>query len=314
MADFADTADELRQQLLELVALLGLTLEESKTPVPANTLEILGVEVRLNRLKTSSGETVKASLTLGETKRRFWADLARQTLATGKIEYRELERLVGRLAFAAAAAWGPIARGHLTALYALLARGGSLIDVESVPSARQDLEWWTTWLLEGRIKDIIPHILALPSAIIYSDAEKNGGIGAVLFADDSSQWLARVVHSCISSKLKTRKTQIFPYEVVASVVALAKWKRALAGRRVVCFVDNIAARGSLASGRSSQPDVNGIIGFAWRLSLEFRIALYFVWVPSALNVADGPSRGDSMVGMHRMPLHIRWESIVACMP
>ena len=104
------------------------------------------------------------------------------------------------------------------------------------------------------------------------------------------------------SKLEPRKTQIFPYEVIAATVSLIKWGSDMHVRRVVCFVDNVAVRGSLASGRSSQPDVNGIIGMAWQCAVKYRIAVFFVWVLPALNVADGPPRGDSVAWARRVPL------------
>ena len=54
MADFEETAEELRTLLLELVSLMGLTLQESKTPSPSDSLEILGVEVQLDHIKKTS--------------------------------------------------------------------------------------------------------------------------------------------------------------------------------------------------------------------------------------------------------------------
>ena len=309
MADFEQTADELRSLLLELVSLLGLTLEESKTPSPADTLEILGVEIALDYLRVAGGFTLSAGLAVGPSKRQFWASLIGDTLQAGTIPYRDLEKLVGRLVFASSAAWGPLARGHLTSLFALLARGGGQVDVDSVLLARGDLQWWQSWLLEARVVSVVPRVIDLPHAIIYSDAEGTGGIGAVLILDGQCQWFAGKVPNMITSRLKQRKTQIFPFEVAAATAALVKWGELIQGRRVAFFVDNIAARGALAAGRSSQPDVNGIIGIAWQCVVRFRLATFFLWVPSLLNISDGPSRGDEIVWCPRAPLDIRWESI-----
>ena len=161
------------------------------------------------------------------------------------------------------------------------------------------------------MKDVVPLVTELPYGIVYSDAEKKGGIGAVLYADGLCQWMAGVVPSSVSSKLKPRKTQIFLFEVIAAVAALKKWGKFLSGRRVVFFVDNLAARGSLATGRSSQRDVNGIIGLAWKLSIKYHMSLFFTWVPSALTISDGPSRGVALKGMPQVRLDIRWEVICA---
>ena len=125
--------------LVERVSLLGVTLEESKTPEPSDHMEISGVEVALGHIRTSVGQSLRASLTVGRAKRVFWGNLIQNTLATGTITYKGFEKLVGRLAFASSAAWGPLARGHLTSLYALLGRGGGNINIDSTRLARGDL-------------------------------------------------------------------------------------------------------------------------------------------------------------------------------
>ena len=134
-------------------------------------------------------------------------------------------------------------------------------------------------------------------------------MGAFLWMSGSHQWLAGHVPSAVSSQLASRKTQIFPFEVLAATVAIIKWGPALAGRRVAFFVANIAARGSLASGRSSKADVNAVVGLVWRLAIKYRISMFFIWVPSALNIADGPSRGEAISWAQRVPLDVRWEVV-----
>ena len=47
LVDFGELAAESRSLMLEVVALLGFTLEESKTPAPASSQDVLGVQVTL---------------------------------------------------------------------------------------------------------------------------------------------------------------------------------------------------------------------------------------------------------------------------
>ena len=101
MADFEDTAAELRSMLLELVSLLGLTLEETKTPEPSDSLEILGVVVHLSYISVSNGFTLHASLTVGSAKRAFWGTLIQQALVSPTMPYKDFEKLTGRLVFGA---------------------------------------------------------------------------------------------------------------------------------------------------------------------------------------------------------------------
>ena len=163
--------------------------------------------------------------------------------------------------------------------------------------------------MEARTVDVIPRSVDLPFAVIYTDAEGNGGIGGVLLLDSSREWFAGQVPPGLADKLKPRKTQIFPFEVIAAVVALIKWGPLIQGRRVAFFIDNFAARGSLASGRSSQADVNGIIGVTWQVVVSACISIFFLWVPSALNIADFPSRRAPVPLAKHVPLDIRWERI-----
>ena len=109
--------------------------------------------------------------------------------------------MVGRLAFASSAAWGPLARGRLTSLYGLLARGGCPISVDSSVIARADLEWWQSWLLEARIVDVVPRPIDLLFGILHSDAERNGSIGAFCVIDDCSEWCAGRTPEPIASRL-----------------------------------------------------------------------------------------------------------------
>ena len=303
------TAVELRELLMELVSLLGLTLEAAKTPEPSPTMEILGVTVALSMFRTPPGLTLRASFSVGPAKRILWAHHIQQVLDAGCVQYGELEQLVGRLSFASSAAWGPLARGHLASLFALLARGGGSIPVAPACTAAFDLAWWRAWLLEARTVDIIPRSVDLPLAVVYTDAEGHGGIGGVLLLDASRESFAGRVPPELAKRLKPRRTQIFPFEVLAGVAALIKWGSLLCGRRVAFFIDNFAARGSLASGRSSQVDVNGIVGAAWQLVARYGISIFFIWVPSSLNIADFPSRRAHVPCTVRVPLDIRWEVV-----
>ena len=228
MADYAETATELRSFLLELVSLLSLTLEESKSPEPSESLEILGVEVMLSHIATPTGKTLKASLTVGPANWQFWVSQIEDALSSGTISFRELEKLVGT--FASSAAWGPLARGHLTSLHSLLSRGGGCIAIDSTMLARADLQWWMSWLLEARVIDVMSRGVDLPSAIMYY-AQKDAVVGAVLAIGNDIECFGGRVSSLVISRLKPRKTQIFPLEVIAATSTIMKRGARAQGRK-----------------------------------------------------------------------------------
>ena len=68
--------------------------------------------------------------------------------------------------------------------------------------------------------------------------------------------------------------------------------RTLPTRLVLSFLKNDAARDSLIKGYSAVRVSSTLIGMFWLLELETESLTWFSRVPSASNVADGPSRID----------------------
>ena len=155
----------------------------------------------------------------------------------------------------------------------------------------RDLTWWFEWLAHERLSQLVPAALDLPVAILYTDAEGGGGIGAVLVKGSDITYFSGRVSRKVSAALRSRATQIFPFEVIAVAAAVSQWKRQLQGHRVVIFVDNRGALGALRKGASTQDDVGRILLMAWSNFIAAGILPIFLWVPSALNCADPPSRG-----------------------
>ena len=76
-------------------------------------------------------------------------------------------------------------------------------------------------------------------------------------------------------------------------------------RRVLCFVDNQALLGSLRKGRSSAVRLLHICRRVAAHALFAELRLHYRYVPSALNVADAPSRGKPNAGCQA------WQSMTA---
>ena len=72
--------------------------------------------------------------------------------------------------------------------------------------------------------------------------------------------------------------------------------RFITGRGCVVFIDNTSALGVLRNGRCATDDLNELAFLTHTLASAFDARLSFHWVPSALNWADPPSRGQAARG------------------
>ena len=131
-----------------------------------------------------------------------------------------------------------------------------------------------------------------PPAVIFTDAEGDGGCGAVLVVDSLREARSRfaTVPECLVEGLKKRKTQIVAYELVVPGAAVMSWREAIAGRRVVFYIDNNSALAILQNGRSRRNDLNKIAFQIHDLCHRYHVVPYFLRVDSASNPSDPVSR------------------------
>jgi hypothetical protein len=125
--------------------------------------------------------------------------------------------------------------------------------------------------------------------LIYSDAEGSGGWGA-LRASAPQLWFSGALPKWISAHLKRRVTQILAYELLALVVAVFSLAR-VPGASVVVFCDNSAVVAAVSAGTSSARDLRLIVEGFWEIAARHDLSIHVLYVPTAVNPADAPSRG-----------------------
>jgi hypothetical protein len=103
-AETEDSAISCRQLVLDIVSLLGFTLEPSKTPEPLTSLDILGVTVSLQ----STASRLVISSVPDKAKVSFWLRDIQDCLFSNSLPLGLASQLVGRLSFAAWAVWGHV--------------------------------------------------------------------------------------------------------------------------------------------------------------------------------------------------------------
>ena len=170
--------------------------------------------------------------------------------------------------------------------------------------ARDEIQWWISYLRLGQRHRFPLNILTLPIVYLYTDAEGSGGIGGCLCAEGPSRRLRLCftdrLDQRFTSNLQTRITQIIPLEAMAVAVAVEIFKIQLAGSRCVFLIDNQSVLGSLRKGRCKAPDINRVVCLIADRILHLSIMPCFLWVPSSFNLADAPSRGVSVRGFQHV--------------
>ena len=86
------------------------------------------------------------------------------------------------------------------------------------------------------------------------------------------------------------KTYIAQLELLMVLVALLQLAEHLRGRRGIWFIDNTAALMALVRGRSNSEDLDRLAGLIHAVLFAHRVWMYFEWVESGANWADGVSR------------------------
>ena len=289
------------------VALLGLTLDPVKSPLPDVQAIILGVKV------TCLSDSLEFEVE--ESKVAFWVQQLHEVAEGRPQSPQELHKLVGRLSFGCWAVWGQGAAAQLAPFYRAVFSG----DVRS-PGLREAAQWWIAHL-SGAVCRVMAYRLspaALPPCVIYTDAEGSGGVGACLFRHGKHLWWGaraprsmRELHEVLGYP---RKMPVFVYEAVVPFLALRLWGERLRNRRVLFYVDNTSALGALRRGRSRlSPALNALVFEWWKLARSFGIEASFMWVPSRFNPADPPSRGSPppVVGLRiTSPASAAWVEVV----
>ena len=161
---------------------------------------------------------------------------------------------------------------------------------------RAALQWWRQFL-ESDPQRTVPMVPPKRGrSIIYSDATGAGKVAWVAQIGDSvRKWAASAVPSSLRKWACHRKTQIATWELVAAICAF--WSLVddiseLGATEVHLFVDSSSALGCLMRGSARRPDWNALVQHLWFETAHRGILLLGWWVPSALNLADAPTRQD----------------------
>jgi len=177
-------------------------------------------------------------------------------------------------------------RSYLAGLFRFIASFKNNFQVREPPhSVTSDMRWWR----DALSMPVIARSLELRGAPLdldlWVDASEEWGIG-LTWGHEFDAWR-------LCEGWKTDSRDIGWAEAVALELALlAVIERGYRDVDVIVRGDNTGARGALLKGRGRNPHTNLCVRRIERWSQRFGIEVVPVYVPSADNKADAPSRGD----------------------
>ena len=290
-AIFAEHSAEIRDAMLEICELLGIILDPEKSPDPDESQVILGVLVKIKYQTRRDYTSCTVTTRLDPQKAEFWRGIINDVIDSRVIPTKVAEKLAGRLNFATSATVGGVGGARLRNLYSAVFRCDTRVD----DSLLVELKWWAE-RLRSQTDSLFPcGPRPQKICVLYTDAEGSGGIGA-LFETAGKPILSFRNRLDIRKLpfLVDRKTQIIPFESLAVLASIKLWRSELAGARLLIFIDNQSSLGALRKGRSRAPDLSRIVEEILDILDKISCQIIPLWVPSCLNIADFPSRGESL--------------------
>ena len=224
--------------------------------------------------------------------------------AAAELPLQPMLKLRGRLLFARSLCFGRFATRALRAVnhFCAVTEGvhGKPAPQQAVDDVRGALQLLasvvTTAPPPRRLCTAYPSPVMLFTDAAFEPAATHGrlSLGGVVLDVDTGlyEFFALLVDEGITTALlRVTENPIAEGEALAVAVALVCWKRCLAGRPVLGFIDNEAARHAIVKGGASTDRLADVVASVNGLEIGHAVAAYWERVPSHSNIADLPSRG-----------------------
>lgn len=275
-----------------------LRLEPKKRKRSAPRHVELGVDCDLQF--ASSRRTVLLSPT-PERVADILSELTRCELA-GSMSPSEAESLFGRISFVLTTAVGAVGRAATQPLLQRAHERSGRGALPFTPAMQHMLDFFRV---------LLPSIPPLavrcgpdrcedrPPVVVYTDASYNdslggwSGLGIIVMDGEDRYEAGSRAPQWVLDWLHPRGQQINHLEALVLVAARLTFPDVLAGRRVLCFVDNTVALSKSIHGYANEPDMAAIVNALHVCDAALGIECWNEWVPSHANVSDLPSREPS---------------------
>ena len=228
-------------------------------------------------------------------------------LASGLLSPPAAAQLRGRLGFAEGQVFG---RQALVALHELGAWA-------SQPSRRNRisaelaaaLRWLQRHVVEAAPRRV-PFRVRGPPVLVFTDGayeEEVATCGAVLITADVVRYFGEVIPPPLVTEWRSSgaKQIIGQAEMLPVLLSLLAWGPFLEDKKVVFFIDNDSAKDAPVKGSSPSLHSRNLLWRAAAAGAQLKHYPWYTRVPSASNIADGPSRLDFGLVLQLFPEAVR---------
>ena len=302
--DWSTCASHSQACVQQLCAILGYPFAVEKQQTPSTTNDFLGLVHDLSNLRRDGLvrlwvrdrllTKVEAMMSHAETS---------QILSPG-----QASKLFGCLTFLDQGAFAHVARPGLT--YLKERQYAAQNDFTAELSGCFTVVRTILELQPRRVVQVNP--FSSPRLIVASDASQDAprqGQAGMLLVHQSGLRLGTYIKIDESVFLlwDDHPTKIAQLELLAVLQGLLTFPSHFRGRKVVWWVDNVAALMSLVRGRSDSLELDFMSQLVHFLLYALHCHIYWEWIPSASNWADGISRdglSDPWWRKHGFRVHI----------
>ena len=278
-------SDDTLKCVLILLKLLGVPVASDKLSDLSFEFAALGVQLHL-----LGGPLGHVRIANKEGRIEEAVQAIRYALSTGRFTAADVQKARGKLGFISGFVSSKVAAFAVAKIKVAgeLSVGGSLSS-----SSRCALEW-----LLGKLPMLKPKVLGVsPFApvLVFSDAsDEDWGVGGVLIdvqSGDTQFFSSQVPADVVRVWGSKGSLQLISQaEAYAAVVCFHTWAGRLADRRVLHFLDNVAAEAAFVGLSSRSGAMEDCIRCMAEVLDEVGCMTWFCRCPSQSNPADEPSR------------------------
>ncbi len=271
--------------------ILNIPMQPEKVEGPCKQLQFLGLVFDIQE----EGDDLELQLSIPAEKVKRMTETMEKAVSNNWIRHKDAESLAGQLSFACQCmSHGRVGRPYLHPLYAVRTDG------RIGHRLKRALHWWVKSLKSGcwsrSVRLSAESTAARPTPVILTDAVRTCVAGILCIPDAAGRleeafWFAEEIPD----------TPIDQAETLGQVRALQIFATKLEPfEKVVSFVDNTVAQGSLVKGYTKADRLSDTIEAFWEEAARQHLSVWMERVPSKANWADWPSRGEAVQGAERL--------------